>query len=92
MISEVQEQELKEIAKQSLNKTQAGLVISTATILIGLFWGGMTIVDRIEDSVIKSVDIKLSDFEKKQLIRDHAQDSEIIEIKNIVKNLDNIKK
>lgn len=92
MISEVQEQELKEIAKESLNKTQAGLVISTATILIGLFWGGVSIVDRIEDSVIKSVDVKLSEFEKKQLIRDHAQDSEIIEIKNIVKNLDNPKK
>lgn len=86
-MNRVAEQEIKDTLKKSEFRGMIATVASTVTVLAAIFFGGLQIVDAVKSSIRIEVDAKISEYEKKQMIKDNKQDADIIEIKNLVNNL-----
>lgn len=86
-MTRVAEQEIKDTLKKSEFRGMIATVASTVTVLVAIFFGGLQIVDAVKSSIRIEVDAKISEYEKRQMIKDNLQDADIIEIKNIVRNL-----
>ena len=63
-MNRVAEQELKDSLKKSEFRGIIATVGSTVTVLIGMFFGGMQIVDAVKTSIRIEVDAKIKDLER----------------------------
>lgn len=75
------EQEIKDTLKKSEFRGMVATVISTATIMASLFFGGIKVVDAVKSSI--SIEVKaqikeqISESERRQALKDAEQDEQI---------------
>lgn len=75
------EQEIKDTLRKSEFRSMVATVISTATIMASLFFGGVKVVDAVKSSI--SIEVKaqirqeISESEKRQAMKDAEQDEQI---------------
>jgi len=80
-MTKVGEQELKETIKKSEFNGMIGTIVSTATVLFAIFFGGLKIVDvittRVTTDVVVRMNKDISDLKKEQSVTDDIQDSKM---------------
>ena len=82
MMTKVAEQEIKDSLKKSEFRGMIATVASTVTVLLGMFFGGLQIVDAVKNSIRVEVDAKIKEFESKQEKVDREQDYKILVLEN----------
>lgn len=95
-MTRVAEQEIKDTLKKSEFRGMVATIASTVTVLVGMFFGGLQIVDAVKNSIRIEVDAKinekLGEFEKRQILRDNSQDADTRVLEQKVMNLSNVGK
>lgn len=80
-MTKVEEQELKETIKKSELRGMIATVVSTATLLFAIFFGGLKVVDvittRVTTDVVVRMNKDLNDQKKDQYIKDDVQNSRL---------------
>ena len=75
------EQEIRDTLKKSEFRGMVATVISTATIMASLFFGGIKIIDAVKSSIsveVKAqIDKEISEYSKRQALKDLEQDAKI---------------
>jgi len=90
-MTRVAEQELQQSIKKSELRSMIATVASTVTVLCGMFFGGLKIVEAVKYTVkvevMAEINDRLNQSDKLQLIKDNQQDAEIKDLKNAVNNM-----
>ena len=90
-MTRVAEQELQESIKKSEFRGMIATIASTATVLVGIFFGGLKIVEAVKYTVkvevMAEVNDRFNQQDKLQAIKDNSQDADIRELKSAVNSI-----
>jgi len=81
-MTKVAEQEIKDSLKKSEFRGIVATVASTVTVLVGMFFGGLQIVDAVKKSIRIEYDAKFQEMKSEQYKIDREQDYKILVLEN----------
>lgn len=90
-MNRVAEEQLQESIKKSEFRGMIATVASTVTVLVGIFFGGLKIVEAVKYTVkvevMAEINERLNQQDKMQIIKDNSQDAEIRDLKSAVNSI-----
>lgn len=90
-MTRVAEEQLQESIKKSEFRGMIATVASTVTVLVGIFFGGLKIVEAVKYTVkvevMAEVSERMNQSDKIQAVKDSSQDADIRDLKSAVNSI-----
>lgn len=90
-MTRVAEEQLQESIKKSEFRGMIATVASTVTVLVGIFFGGLKIVEAVKYTVkvevMAEVSERMNQSDKIQAVKDNSQDADIRDLKSAVNSI-----